>query len=250
METRYSRNRIYLKSEEQELIKKTPILLAGSGIGSVIAECALRLGFETITIVDGDEVELSNLNRQNYTETDITNSKTKAILERLLSINPNANINVYNCFITKENISSIIDGNEIAINALDFTSDIPLLFDNVCREKGITVLHPYNLGWGSLVAVISPKGLSLEEIKKEGEVFNELNMVEYATNHMRFNGQPQKWLETVIEEYVNEKEQLSPPQLSVGSWLLASVCTHILFNLVTGKEVKEFPDFYMNTMNS
>jgi len=60
MESRYSRNRIYIKPNEQEQIKNTPILLAGSGIGSVITECALRLGFEKITIVDGDQVELSN----------------------------------------------------------------------------------------------------------------------------------------------------------------------------------------------
>jgi len=38
-------------------------LLGGAGIGSIIAECALRFGFENIVIVDGDRVELSNLNR-------------------------------------------------------------------------------------------------------------------------------------------------------------------------------------------
>ncbi|MGV4415094.1 ThiF family adenylyltransferase [Chryseobacterium sp. T1] len=62
MKERYSRNRLYISDEEQNLIKHIPILLAGSGIGSNIAECALRLGFENITIVDGDVVEISNLN--------------------------------------------------------------------------------------------------------------------------------------------------------------------------------------------
>ena len=63
---RYSRNRIYISDEEQEKIRNVRILLGGAGIGSVIAECALRMGFEDIVIVDGDKVELSNLNRQNY----------------------------------------------------------------------------------------------------------------------------------------------------------------------------------------
>ena len=44
--------------------------MAGAGINSVIAECALRFGFETITIVDGDKVRIEDLSRQNYTHAD------------------------------------------------------------------------------------------------------------------------------------------------------------------------------------
>ena len=47
MEKMYSRNRIYIKPDEQEKIKHFRVLLGGAGLGSVIAECALRLGFET-----------------------------------------------------------------------------------------------------------------------------------------------------------------------------------------------------------
>lgn len=71
MEERYTRNRIYVRPEEQQLVKNYSILLGGAGIGSIIAECALRFGFETITIVDGNIVDESNLNRQNYRMNDI-----------------------------------------------------------------------------------------------------------------------------------------------------------------------------------
>ena len=63
MEERYIRNRLYVLPEEQQLLKDFHILLGGAGIGSIIAECALRFGFENITIVDGDFVEESNMNR-------------------------------------------------------------------------------------------------------------------------------------------------------------------------------------------
>ena len=86
MYERYSRNRLYIKEQEQDIIRTTPILLAGSGIGSNIAECALRFGFENITIVDGDVVELSNLNRQNYTEENLSQYKAEALYHRLKSI--------------------------------------------------------------------------------------------------------------------------------------------------------------------
>ena len=76
---RYERNRIYICDSEQIRIKKPKVLVAGSGIGSVIAECALSLGFENITMIDGDKVELTNLNRQNYIYTDTGKTKTKSI---------------------------------------------------------------------------------------------------------------------------------------------------------------------------
>jgi len=251
MDTRYIRNRLYLTKEEQNIIKNTPILLGGSGIGSVIAECALRFGFENITIIDGDQVELSNLNRQNYTEDDIAIDKTEALYKRLKSINKNAKITCHTKFLTTENVRSFIDGFEIAINALDFSSDVPLLFDSICKEKNIPVLHPYNIGWGGLVTVITPDSLSLDSIAKPNERFNELNMVQYASSYLKFWGKPQKWIDDIIEKYLNEEEKLSPPQLSIASWIVAGMCTHILFNIATKKEIKEFPEFYLSTiMNS
>jgi len=248
MESRYIRNRIYLKEEEQEAIKRCPIILAGSGIGSVIAECALRLGFENMTIVDFDHVELSNLNRQNYTEEDLYSTKVDAIKNRLLSINKNANITIHDSCLTSDNIASLVTGHEIAINALDFVSNAPLEFDKVCQENNVHVLHPYNLGWGGLVTIVIPEGPSIDILEDYSKKFSEMNMVEYATGYMKFWGEPQNWIDNVIDEYKNEKESLSPPQLSIGSWLVASMCTHALFRICTGKQFKKFPEFYFSTI--
>lgn len=250
MNNRYSRNRIYLTEQEQEMIKDYPIVLGGSGIGSVIAECALRLGFENITIIDGDQVELSNLNRQNYTEHDINVDKVEAIKNRLESINSNANIKVHNSFLTIDNVEEYIKGHKIAINALDFTTKVPLVFDKICQDNNIPVLHPYNLGWGGLVTVIAPKGLMLTSIEKPNTTFNEVNMVEYASNYLKFWGNPEKWIDDIIEKYKSETKQLPPPQLSIASWTVAAMCAHILFNIATGKEYKKFPEFYLSTIMS
>jgi molybdopterin/thiamine biosynthesis adenylyltransferase len=249
METRYSRNRVYLTESEQKAIKNCPIILGGCGIGSVIAECALRLGFENITIVDGDEVELSNLNRQNYVEDDIAISKVDAIKKRLLSINKKANIVVHDCFLTTENVKEYIPGHSIAINALDFTSDVPLVFDEVCKQNNIPVLHPYNLGWGGLVTIITPEGLSLNSIDRQnGEKFNEVKVVEYVSSYLKFWRAPHNWIEDALNKYLNEKKVLPPPQLPIASWMVAAMCSHLMFNIATNKKIKEFPEFYLSTI--
>ena len=160
MEDRYSRNRLYVSEKEQSLIKDYKIFLGGAGIGSIVAECALRFGFEHITIVDGDKVEKSNLNRQNYTDNDIGKYKAECLAERLLSINPNAQIDYHTEFLVPDNIKDMLSGHNVAINALDFKDETPFVFDKICKERKIPVLHPYNFGWAGFVTVVDPLGHS------------------------------------------------------------------------------------------
>ena len=247
MKERYSRNRIYIREDEQELIGKKRLFLGGSGIGSVIAECAIRFGFENITIVDGDKVELSNLNRQNYTFGDIGRYKAECLAERLLMINPDANVMFHTCFIDRGNVKELLEGHDIAINALDFTSDIPFYFDEVCKEKGIPVLHPFNFGFGAFLTIVKPDSLQLAEVLGDYENAD-LRMVEQVCRYGIFWTEPKEWLERVIEEYKKEKGILPPPQLAIGSWIVAGDCVTAMYNMLTGKDVKVFPKFYLSTL--
>lgn len=243
---RYLRNRIYLSTEEQEKLRNFSIVIAGSGIGSNIAECALRTGFERICVIDGDFIEESNLNRQNYTEAQIGSPKASALYERLKSINGNAEISFIDQFISSDNIPAT-GSYQAGINALDYSNDAPHLFDMACLNSGIPVLHPYNVGWGGLVTVLRPEGPFLHSIKKSGH-FNELGAVSYAASYQRYWGNPHVWLEEIINEYSNEDFALPPPQLAIGSWYAAAMCTHLLVKIATGKYYKTFPEFYLSSL--
>lgn len=244
---RYNRNRIYISDEEQEKIRSVRILLGGAGIGSVIAECALRIGFEDIVIVDGDKVELSNLNRQNYVKSDIGKPKAECLAKRLLKINPKAKIKYYNVFIDNDNVLELLEGVTIAINALDFKSNIPFAFDELCSEHKIPVLHPYNFGWGAFLTIVKPGGYKLSELSTSYEGF-ELKMAEFVAKYCTFWNMPNRWLDKVICSYKREKKQLPPPQLSVASWIVAGHCVNAMFDIITGKEVKYFPKFYFSSL--
>lgn len=247
MEERYNRNRIYVSGDEQEMIRGTRILVAGAGIGSIIAECALRFGFEDIVIVDGDKVSLSNLNRQNYENRDLRKPKAEALAKRLLRINPKANIQYFNTFIDNENVESLLNGVKIAINALDFKSDIPFVFDELCSERKIPVLHPYNFGWGAFLTIIKPGSYQLSEVNPSYENF-EFKMAEFVARYCTFWNMPNRWLGDVIDAYRCESGELPPPQLSVASWIVAGHCVNAMFDILTGKEVKYFPKFYFSSL--
>lgn len=237
---RYSRNRLYIMPEEQELISKCKLVLGGAGLGSNIAECALRLGVENICIIDGDTVELSNLNRQNYLYSDIGLYKSQVLYRRLKGINPDANITYITEFIDKNNIEKFLKGASIAINALDFTSDIPHFFDESCVDHNITVLHPYNLGWAALVAIVNSKQSLLSQL--EGSHQFELRMGEYIVKSLGEKGCDASWLSNIITRLKNEGGNI--PQLSVGSWATAGLCTSLLFRIITSQKIKVFPEFY------
>lgn len=241
---RYSRNNVYLSKDEQNRIAKSSILLAGAGLGSYIAECALRIGFENITIIDGDRVELSNLNRQNYLMSDIGYSKTESLLKRLLEINPEANIKVENIFLDENNLQDHIQDVDIAINALDFSSDIPFVFDDYCTANGIKILHPYNLGWSGFVFLIERES-SLRELQSE-EMF-EVNVVNYIIQRLDNHETSTDWIKKAMHDYLNQLTPASPPQLSVGSFIIAGMCTKIMKDIVLGNTTKPYPEFYFAT---
>lgn len=92
-----------------ETIKKQKILLVGvGGVGGFALESLIRLGFQNITIVDADNIEESNLNRQIIsTRENLGKDKVEVARERAISINLNANITTYNLFLKEENMDII-----------------------------------------------------------------------------------------------------------------------------------------------
>lgn len=245
MKERYSRNRIYVSSDEMVKIKNARILLGGAGIGSIIAECALRFGFETITIVDGDYVELSNMNRQNYMMEDIGTNKANALVKRLTAINPQATLQAIDTFIDKNNVGQIATGYDIAVNALDFKDESPFLFDEACSKQGIPVLHPYNFGWAGFVTVVTPQGTKLRTISDEPNGF-EIKMAEYVCRQEVLRNVRLDWFNDILKRYKEESTLLPPPQLAIASWITAGICVNIMYSIVTKKSYKAFPEFYLS----
>jgi hypothetical protein len=207
------------------------------------------MGFEQITIIDGDVVEKNNLNRQNYTYHDIGKPKVSALCERLKSINPNASIKTHYQYLTTENIDELVQDCDVVINAIDFTSDAPFVLDQVCVAKNIPALHPYNLGWMSCVFVVDRESRNLFDISTDYHGF-ELKFADFVINRLIQQNQNMQWFTDVIRKYKKEDFSMPPPQLSVASWQVAGICTDILFCLATQRKIKLFPDFYIETIHN
>lgn len=103
----FERQITYLGKENQDKIEKTQIAVIGLGsLGSKITELLVRSGIKSLTLIDRDLVEESNLQSQSlYTLKDINKPKTKAIKTHLLKINPKIKLNLIFDHLNYENIN-------------------------------------------------------------------------------------------------------------------------------------------------
>lgn len=110
------------------IIQEKKILLIGvGGVGSYALEALVRNGFNKITIIDFDKIDITNLNRQLMTNMhNISHSKVIEALLRAKSINPNIEIDALEKKLDNANIKDILNlGYDYIIDACD---DIPVKF--------------------------------------------------------------------------------------------------------------------------
>ena len=94
--------------------------IAGAGgLGSNVAFNLVRTGVDKLKIVDFDEVDHSNLNRQFYFKDQVGHRKVRALYENLKRINPSIDITIVDRKLEKENINEIFSDCDIIVEAFD-----------------------------------------------------------------------------------------------------------------------------------
>ena len=104
------RTELLIKQQGINTLQKAHILIVGlGGVGSFAAEFIARAGVGALTIVDGDCVSLSNINRQlPALHSTVGKNKTDVMAARLLDINPQLNLTVLHEFLTPERATEIV----------------------------------------------------------------------------------------------------------------------------------------------
>ncbi len=127
-----------LGDEAMEQIARQRVILFGvGGVGSWCAEALVRSGIRQLTIVDSDRVSITNINRQLMaTTTTVGQVKVEAMKERLLTINPSAEITALQKIFSQETAEEFhLDSYDYIIDAIDSLKDKALLILMACRTK-------------------------------------------------------------------------------------------------------------------
>jgi adenylyltransferase/sulfurtransferase len=157
---RYSRHLIMpeVTLEGQKRLKSASILCIGTGgLGSPIALYLAAAGVGRLGLVDGDVVDFSNLQRQILHGTkDVGRKKLNSARDRIRDINPNVQVDLYDCYFKSDNARKIVEPYDIVIDGTDnfptryLSNDIcvflkkPNVYGSIFRFDGqVTVFAPH-----------------------------------------------------------------------------------------------------------
>ncbi len=148
MDNWLDRTELLIKKEGVEKLKNTNILIVGlGGVGSFAAEFITRSGVGKLTIVDGDDVDNTNINRQlPALKSTVGKQKVDVVAERLLDINPELELTALNEFLSPERAMEVIsDEYDYVMDCIDsVTPKLNLLL--AAKRKKVKVISAMGAG--------------------------------------------------------------------------------------------------------
>jgi sulfur-carrier protein adenylyltransferase/sulfurtransferase len=141
---------------QTKLLESKVLLLGAGGLGSPTALYLAAAGVGTLGVVDDDEVDLSNLQRQVIHTTDrIGVPKVDSAEQSILAINPDVKVIKYKTRLDASNIMEIIDGYDVIVDGVDNFPTRYLLNDATVRLD-IPVVSASILGFDGQLSVFKP----------------------------------------------------------------------------------------------
>lgn len=143
----FSRSRILLGTKSMDKLKTCRIAVFGvGGVGGFAVEALARTGVGSFVLVDNDTVSLTNLNRQIIaTRTAIGRPKIEVMKERILDINPYAQVELHQTFYLPDNHDNLLDDCDYVVDAIDtVTAKIALVLE--AKERGIPIISCMGTG--------------------------------------------------------------------------------------------------------
>jgi tRNA A37 threonylcarbamoyladenosine dehydratase len=148
MLNQFSRTELLVGKEAMERLEKSRVAVFGvGGVGGYVCEALVRSGVGSFDLVDDDKVCLTNLNRQIIaTRKTVGRQKTEVMKERILEINPQADVRIHNCFFLPENADEFpFEEYDYIVDAVDtVTAKIALVMK--AQEKHIPIISSMGAG--------------------------------------------------------------------------------------------------------
>lgn len=138
----FHRTRLLVGDAALERIHRTRVILFGvGGVGSWCAESLVRSGVQQLTLVDSDCVSITNVNRQlPATLPNVGRVKVEALRERMLTINPDAQITARQEIYNADNAESFhLETYDVIIDAIDSLAEKAHLLLTASRTDALLV---------------------------------------------------------------------------------------------------------------
>ena len=146
--SRFSRGEMLIGKEAAEKLARCHVAVFGlGGVGSYTAEALARAGVGELTVVDNDEISITNINRQLYALTSTVGmKKTQVAAERIKDINPECKVNIIDGFYLEDNSADFFEGSyDYIADAVD-TVQAKLSLAAESQRRGIPLISCMGTG--------------------------------------------------------------------------------------------------------
>ena len=148
MLNQFSRTELLLGKEAMNKLENSRVAVFGiGGVGGYVCEALVRSGVGSFDLIDDDKVFLTNLNRQIIaTRKTVGQYKTEVMRDRILEINPKADVRIHQCFYLPENASDFdFSEYDYVVDAVDtVTAKIELIMR--AKESGTPIISSMGAG--------------------------------------------------------------------------------------------------------
>lgn len=162
---RYCRNQASLSNSDQRRLLQSHVAVIGlGGLGGTVTEILARIGVGTLTLVDGDSFDDSNLNRQLLSSpANLGKPKAKVAVERVNDINPAVETCSIETFFTTENSEKILQDVHLVVDCLDTITD-RFVVEASCMALSLPMVSAAIAGSSGQATVIIPGDPGLKRI--------------------------------------------------------------------------------------
>lgn len=134
--------------DAQEKLKLANVLIIGAGgIGCTSAELLARAGVGKITLLDGDTIEISNLQRQiAFSPKDLGRFKAEVLAKHLRNINPHIQVEYHNMRLDEHNADDLVQHQDLVLDGCDNFAT-RYLVNATCRKHQVALLSASAIGF-------------------------------------------------------------------------------------------------------
>ena len=229
MDNRFSRTELLIGKEAIEKLNKSKVAVFGiGGVGSYVVEGLARAGVGSFILVDKDEVDITNINRQIIATTKtVGRPKVEVAKERILEINPEARVEIYQEFFLPETKGILDESIDYIVDAVDTVTAKIELID---RANKLNIPIISSMGTGNK---LDPSKFEVTDIYKTSVC----PLAKVMRKELKIRGIKKLKVVYSKEEPIKQEERGVPASISfVPSVAGLIIAGEVIKNLSKGKE--------------